>query len=80
MLRSIGYKSLNIDECVPFDHKKGVVPNQTGRVTETKGRDVSSHLCLILLTRKPGSSNCHLTGRMNVSHISILSIIRLEIK
>lgn len=34
MLRSIGYKSIPLQEGVPFDHKMGVIPNIEGRVVE----------------------------------------------
>ncbi|XP_078692035.1 NADPH:adrenodoxin oxidoreductase, mitochondrial-like [Branchiostoma floridae x Branchiostoma belcheri] len=37
VLRSIGYKSVPIDETVPFDSQKGVIPNTAGRVTGCKG-------------------------------------------
>ncbi|EDO29182.1 predicted protein, partial [Nematostella vectensis] len=32
VLRSIGYKSQPIDESIPFDHKRGVIPTNKGRV------------------------------------------------
>lgn len=34
VLRSIGYKSIPLQEGVPFDHKMGVIPNIEGRVVE----------------------------------------------
>ncbi|CAH1273967.1 FDXR [Branchiostoma lanceolatum] len=37
VLRSIGYKSVPIDDTVPFDSQKGVIPNTAGRVTGCKG-------------------------------------------
>ncbi|XP_035696059.1 NADPH:adrenodoxin oxidoreductase, mitochondrial-like [Branchiostoma floridae] len=37
VLRSIGYKSEPIDDTVPFDSQKGVIPNEAGRVTGCKG-------------------------------------------
>ncbi|XP_070579755.1 NADPH:adrenodoxin oxidoreductase, mitochondrial-like isoform X1 [Ptychodera flava] len=37
ILRSIGYKSLPIDDSVPFDAKNGVIPNTAGRVSHLKG-------------------------------------------
>ncbi|KAI8512207.1 hypothetical protein Bbelb_088460 [Branchiostoma belcheri] len=37
VLRSIGYKSVPIDETVPFDSQKGVIPNTAGRVKGCKG-------------------------------------------
>ncbi|KAJ3125037.1 ribosomal protein S5 [Nowakowskiella sp. JEL0407] len=32
VLRSIGYESTPIDEGIPFDHRKKIIPNDTGRV------------------------------------------------
>ena len=32
VFRSIGYKSISIDEQVPFDTRRGVIPNIDGRV------------------------------------------------
>lgn len=37
VLRSIGYKSIPLQEGVPFDHKMGVIPNIEGRVVEEAG-------------------------------------------
>lgn len=37
VLRSIGYKSIPLQEGVPFDHKMGVIPNIDGRVVEEAG-------------------------------------------
>ncbi|XP_066292188.1 NADPH:adrenodoxin oxidoreductase, mitochondrial-like [Branchiostoma lanceolatum] len=37
VLRSIGYKSVPIDDTVPFDSQKGIIPNTAGRVTGCKG-------------------------------------------
>ncbi|XP_048575740.1 NADPH:adrenodoxin oxidoreductase, mitochondrial isoform X2 [Nematostella vectensis] len=37
VLRSIGYKSLPIDESTPFDHKRGVIPTNKGRVISLTG-------------------------------------------
>ena len=44
VLRSIGYKSISIDQSVPFDLQKGVISNDAGRVkgvsgNKRKGRD-----------------------------------------
>lgn len=32
VLRSIGYKTLPVDSGVPYDEKKGTIPNKQGRV------------------------------------------------
>ncbi|XP_031556284.1 NADPH:adrenodoxin oxidoreductase, mitochondrial-like [Actinia tenebrosa] len=37
VFRSIGYKSVPIDDTVPFDHKNGIIPNEDGRVLGTTG-------------------------------------------
>ncbi|XP_050393659.1 NADPH:adrenodoxin oxidoreductase, mitochondrial [Patella vulgata] len=37
VLRSIGYKSVSIDNTIPFDAKRGVIPNENGRVTGVSG-------------------------------------------
>ncbi|XP_066520782.1 NADPH:adrenodoxin oxidoreductase, mitochondrial [Hoplias malabaricus] len=37
VISSIGYKSLPIDPCVPFDTRRAVVPNIMGRVQDTAG-------------------------------------------
>lgn len=37
VLRSIGYKSIPLQEGVPFDHRMGVIPNIEGRVVEEAG-------------------------------------------
>jgi adrenodoxin-NADP+ reductase len=37
VLRSIGYKSVRVEEGVPFDDKLGVVPNEGGRVASEPG-------------------------------------------
>lgn len=44
VFRSIGYKSVPIDETVPFDHKNGVIPNEDGRVLGTTGK-IEHSLC-----------------------------------
>ncbi len=36
VLRSIGYKSIQADSGIPFDAKRGIVPNENGR-TELEG-------------------------------------------
>jgi len=33
-LQSIGYKSVQVEESVPYDQKRGVVPNEGGRVVD----------------------------------------------
>lgn len=37
VLRSIGYKSISIDQSVPFDPQKGVISNDAGRVKGVSG-------------------------------------------
>ncbi|KAJ6660379.1 hypothetical protein lerEdw1_017802 [Lerista edwardsae] len=37
ILSSIGYKSLQIDPSVPFDSKRGIIPNSSGRVLGVPG-------------------------------------------
>ena len=37
VLRSIGYKSIQVDQSIPFDELKGVVLNKAGRVTNAPG-------------------------------------------
>ena len=37
VLKSIGYKSVRVEDHVPYDEKKGVVPNQGGRVDGVPG-------------------------------------------
>ena len=37
VVRSIGYKNVNIDEYIPFDKKRGVVLNEMGRVCGRSG-------------------------------------------
>lgn len=34
VVRSIGYKSIKVDDSLPFDHEKGTVVNKAGRVGE----------------------------------------------
>jgi adrenodoxin-NADP+ reductase len=34
LIKSIGYKSEQVDDSIPFDYKKGLVPNNAGRVTK----------------------------------------------
>nr|XP_054763348.1 NADPH:adrenodoxin oxidoreductase, mitochondrial-like [Lytechinus pictus] len=37
VLRSIGYKSVQVDDFIPFDHQKGVIKNDLGRVDGIQG-------------------------------------------
>jgi len=37
VLRSIGYKSIPLQEGVPFDNRMGVIPNIDGRVVHEPG-------------------------------------------
>lgn len=41
VLRSIGYRGVPLPG-VPFDERRGVIPNETGRITETPGGPVRS--------------------------------------
>ena len=46
VFRSIGYKSVAVGDDVPFDSKRGIIPNVNGRVVEL-GKCISymfSHL------------------------------------
>lgn len=36
VLRSIGYKTLPVDKDVPFDPKKGIIPNLSGKVLQSE--------------------------------------------
>lgn len=40
IISSIGYKSIPIDPAVPFDHRRAIVPNDTGRVQDVSGKRV----------------------------------------
>jgi len=44
VLRSIGYKSVSAEPSLPFDSKRGVVPNMEGRVTGEEGLYVAGWL------------------------------------
>lgn len=37
MLRSIGYKTIPLQEGIPFDKRLGIIPNQSGRVIKEVG-------------------------------------------
>lgn len=37
VFRSIGYKSIPIDPCLPFDERKGIILNKKGRVENRPG-------------------------------------------
>jgi len=37
VIRSVGYKSIRVDPSLPFDPRRGVVPNEAGRVRELPG-------------------------------------------
>ena len=37
VLRSIGYKSIPVEAGIPYDDKKGIIPNECGRVTGEDG-------------------------------------------
>lgn len=37
IIRSIGYRSTPIDQSLPFDHRRGVILNQSGRVVDNLG-------------------------------------------
>ena len=39
VLRSIGYRSIRVDEGIPFDSRMGFIPNIDGRVVEEAGSD-----------------------------------------
>ena len=37
VLRSVGYKSIPVESGIPYDDKKGIIPNDGGRVTGEDG-------------------------------------------
>ncbi|KPM08688.1 NADPH:adrenodoxin oxidoreductase, mitochondrial-like protein [Sarcoptes scabiei] len=37
LIKSIGYRAISIDDSIPFDHKKGTILNENGRVTNNPG-------------------------------------------
>ena len=39
VLRSIGYRSVKVDEGIPFDFKMGFIPNNSGRIVEEAGSE-----------------------------------------
>lgn len=41
VLRSIGYKGVPIDDSVPFDASRGIVPNENGRVVGSPGECIN---------------------------------------
>lgn len=50
VLKSIGYKSLPLDE-VPFDSRAGIVPNAAGRVLTGKGGQFPAYNCTCVFCR-----------------------------
>jgi hypothetical protein len=36
-IRSIGYKSIPVESGIPYDEKKGIIPNEGGRVSDMDG-------------------------------------------
>ncbi len=36
-IRSIGYKSIPVESGIPYDEKKGIIPNEVGRVIDMDG-------------------------------------------
>jgi ferredoxin--NADP+ reductase len=53
VLRSIGYKGIGL-EGVPFDHGRGLIPNDAGRVTEVEsGEQVPGHYAVGWIKRGP---------------------------
>jgi ferredoxin--NADP+ reductase len=52
VLRSIGYKGVPV-EGVPFDERRGVIPNQAGRVVEASGEPVSGLYAVGWIKRGP---------------------------
>ena len=43
VFRSIGYKSIPIDDQIPFDKRGGVIPNINGRVINTGLNSVNTY-------------------------------------
>ncbi|ESO87175.1 hypothetical protein LOTGIDRAFT_229321 [Lottia gigantea] len=71
VLRSIGYKSIPIDDAIPFDQKRGVIPNENGRVTGVTGMYCSGWVGsgpvgVILSTMSDGFN----TGKLIVSDMN----------
>jgi len=52
LFRSIGYKGVAVSE-VPFDERKGVMPNRAGRVLDSDGGAVSGLYCAGWIKRGP---------------------------
>jgi adrenodoxin-NADP+ reductase len=53
VFRSIGYKSVQVDQDIPFDHQKGVVVNDKGRITDEAGSVLRGLYCSGWLKRGP---------------------------
>jgi len=49
VFRSIGYKSVRVDKDIPFDHNKGIVLNEKGRIVS--GEQHVSLRCLCACVR-----------------------------
>ena len=46
VFRSIGYKSVKVDKDIPFDHNKGIVLNEKGRIVSGEQHVTLRHPCV----------------------------------
>ena len=46
VFRSIGYKSVRVDKDIPFDHNKGIVLNEKGRIVSGEQHVTLRHPCM----------------------------------
>lgn len=81
VLRSIGYRSLQIDPDIPFDEKQGVIRNDKGRVQNINGK---SHIfitvtCLhfSLIFTEAGIVNKHIYVKSQIKVIKYLTCCHL---
>ena len=49
VLRSIGYKSIPVSGEVPFDSKKGIIPNHFGKINSENGKKSEFGFCALHL-------------------------------
>ncbi len=47
-MRSIGYRSVAIDDSVPFDSQNGLVPNRNGRVVDSNNQVIKGTLTTLI--------------------------------
>lgn len=51
VFRSIGYKSVRVDKDIPFDHNKGIVLNEKGRIVSGEQHVTLRHPCVCACQR-----------------------------